>query len=83
MKGITNSIRLRPGVTGLEVKSRIEEAFTRNAEMDADKIIVEARGGEVILHCSVRSSADREEAERGAWASPRVTKVDNRITIGA
>jgi osmotically-inducible protein OsmY len=67
MKGITNSIRLRPGVTGLEVKSRIEEAFTRNAEMDADKIIVEARGGEVILHCSVRSSVRGHRPALPRW----------------
>jgi osmotically-inducible protein OsmY len=85
--GITNSIRLQPRVTALEVKSKTEEAFTRNAEMDADKIIVEARGGEVILHGSVRSWAKREKAERAAWATrwatPGVTKVDNRITISA
>jgi osmotically-inducible protein OsmY len=29
----------------------------------------------------VRSWAERDEAERAAWAAPGVTKVDNRITV--
>lgn len=63
VKGITNSLRLQPRVT-LEVKSKTHEAFTRNAGLGADKIIVETSGGEVIVHRSVRSCAEREEAER-------------------
>ena len=36
---------------------------------------------EIILRGTVKSWAERQEAERAAWAAPGVTKVDNRVTI--
>jgi osmotically-inducible protein OsmY len=81
VKGVTNSITLKPKVAPYEVRRKIEDAFRRSAEIDASRVTVEANGSEVILRGTVKSWAEREEAERAAWAAPGVTKVDNRVTI--
>jgi osmotically-inducible protein OsmY len=81
VKGVSNLIRLKPKETPspAEIKVKIEEAFRRNALIDANRITVEANGGEVILKGRVRSWAERQEAERAAWAAPGVVKVVNQI----
>jgi osmotically-inducible protein OsmY len=81
VKGVTNSIQLKPRAEPTEIKRKIEEAFRRNAEIDANRITVEAHGSEVILKGTVRSWAERQEAERAAWSAPGVKRVDDRITI--
>ena len=81
VKGVTNSIVLKPRAEPTEIKKKIQEAFKRNAQVDADRITVEANGSEVILKGSVRSWIEREEAERAAWAAPGVTKVEDRIVV--
>ena len=80
-KSVTNSITLKPKVAPYEVRRKIQDAFRRSAEIDASRVTVEANGSEVILRGTVKSWAEREEAERAAWAAPGVTKVDNRVTI--
>jgi osmotically-inducible protein OsmY len=81
VKGVSNLIQLKPRVEPEEVKKKIEEAFRRNAEVDANRITVEVHGGEVILKGTVRSWIEREEAERVAWSAPGVTSVDDQIVV--
>jgi osmotically-inducible protein OsmY len=79
--GVSNHIKLAPRVKPTEVKAKIENALKRIAQIDANRITVDANGSEVVLKGTVRSWAERDEAERAAWLAPGVTKVESRITI--
>ena len=83
VKGVSNLIEVKPAqrTDPSEVKRKIEEALRRSAEVDANRIQVEAKDGQVILKGTVRSWIEREEAERAAWAAPGVMKVEDRIVV--
>ena len=81
VKGVSNLIQVKPRATPSQLKQQIEQALIRSAQTDAQRITVEVDGSKVILKGTVRSWAERQEAERVAWSAPGVTAVDNRITI--
>jgi len=81
VKGVTNGIALKPHVQVVDVRIKILDAFRRSAEIDARRINVTATDGKVILSGNVRTWAERQEAERAAWAAPGVTQVDDLLTV--
>jgi len=81
VKGVTNNIEIKPRVSSADVKAKIEDAFERLAQLDANQITIESRDGKVILRGSVRSWDEREQAEQAAWAAPGVTMVENHVLV--
>lgn len=78
---VTNRISVKASVMPEQVKKDIAKAFQRNAQLDAQNIVVQAGQGNVRLSGSVRSWAERREAERAAWAAPGVVNVENAINV--
>ena len=82
VRSISNELIIRLPIPPIDIQHKIEEAFKRSAEIDADNITVEiAPKGTVVLSGAVRSPAERAEAERIAAAAPGILKVENRIEV--
>jgi osmotically-inducible protein OsmY len=81
VRGVMNLISIKPRVKTEEIKTKIGEAFKRSAELDANRVIVEAADGKVTLTGKVHSWTERDEAARIAWAAPGVSTVQNYIAV--
>jgi osmotically-inducible protein OsmY len=81
VKGVTNRISVSPHIKSQEVKSEIKAALHRYAELESRNIEVDAADSTVTLRGSVRSWAERKEAENAAWMAPGVTQVKNEIVV--
>ena len=57
VRGVSNKIEVKPNVSADDIPTKIDEALSRNAEVDARRIRIKARGGSVTLSGNVRSWA--------------------------
>jgi osmotically-inducible protein OsmY len=64
-----------------DVAGKIAEALKRSAMVDASKITVSDQAGVVTLTGTVRSHAERQEAERAASKAPGVVGVVNQLAV--
>ena len=81
VKGVTNMIVVRPRLSLQDLRQKIEEALVRSTQLDARNITVEVNNGRVMLSGTVKSWAEKAEAERQAWSAPGVIAVDNQVTV--
>ncbi len=81
VRGVINLIAVKTQVSPASVKGAIEAALRRSAELDARSIQVSSQGSTVELTGKVHSFAEREGAERAAWAAPGIESVVNRIQV--
>jgi len=82
VKGVANLIKVKPKkVSTYEVSQKIKDSLRRHAETDADKIIIEAKDGQITLRGTASSFAERRDAEHAAWRAPGVTNVEDFIAV--
>jgi osmotically-inducible protein OsmY len=81
VRSVLNLITIKPQVSAPDIKEKITAALVRSATIDASKITVAAQGTKITLSGRVRSHAEKEDAERIAWAAPGITTVDNNIEV--
>jgi osmotically-inducible protein OsmY len=81
VRGVSNDIIVRVTPAPGDVKQRIREMLKRQAEFDAENVTVELDEHTVRLRGTVRSFAEKRDAERAAWHTPGVTKVENDLIV--
>jgi osmotically-inducible protein OsmY len=86
IKGVTavaNTISLAASTPATGAKAAIDAAIRRNAQLDSRQINVDVNGAEVKLRGTVRSWAERHQAEYVAWEAAGVTSVQNNLAVNS
>ena len=81
VQGVTNLITIRPQIKANDIQDKIKRALQRSATVDSSNVVVDVNGSLVTLRGTVRSWAEREDAENAAWAAPGVSKVTDELFV--
>lgn len=81
IKSVLNLISVKPRSNASDIKKKIEAALLRSATVDSGRIAVETSGSKVVLRGTVRSIAEKNDAERAAWNAPGVAIVESKLVL--
>jgi osmotically-inducible protein OsmY len=81
VRGVSNAVSLRATPAPRDIKQRIRDMLMRQARFDAENVTVEVIDHTARLRGTVRSFAEKRDAERAAWQTPGVTKVEDELLI--
>jgi osmotically-inducible protein OsmY len=79
--GITNTIRVSPPSTSIEVLEEIQEAFRRESQIDPRHIRVEIADHTARLYGHVHSLKEATAATEAAASAPGVSTVESHIVV--
>ena len=83
VRGITNNVTLAPPViSAYDVSRHIKAALHRQAEVESQRVSVEAADHVVTLKGTVPTFADRRAVEWAAWSAPGVREVRDELRVG-
>lgn len=81
VRQVVNRVKVLARSLPSAIRRRITHAFVRNAKLDAKDVDIEVEGHTIKLRGTVRSLAERAEAERIAWSVPGVTEVVDELVV--
>jgi osmotically-inducible protein OsmY len=79
--GVTNTITVEPPVHPERVEAEIEEAFKREAEIDARHVRVEVSDHTAKLYGHVHSLKEANAAKTAAASAPGIAAVESHLVI--
>jgi osmotically-inducible protein OsmY len=79
--GVLNHITVNPPVTPARVQAAIEDAFKREAEIDARHVRVEVTDHTAKLDGQVHSLTEANAAVAAAASAPGVASVENHLVV--
>lgn len=79
--GITNIIVVKPRVSPGQIQAKIEEAFKREAEIDARHIWVQVSDHTARIYGHVHSLTEASAATTAAASAPGVANVESHLVV--
>lgn len=78
---VINEVKLTPRASSSETHALIRSALVRNANVDANHIVVTINGSTATLTGTVSSSEEKRQAGLAAWRSPHINWVHNELRV--